>query len=123
MIDELNAIHPLLPLVAGALLLLIAALVADLVVKHIVVRAVQTLAKRSHTTWDDALVDTKVFSRLSHLVPAVILHALAPLVYRDFPQIASTLLRCPRGLADPINGGSIQRLRPDEQAFIFDARA
>ena len=95
MIDELNAIHPLLPLVAGALLLLIAALVADLVVKHIVVRAVQTLAKRSHTTWDDALIEHNVIGRLVQFVPALIVFVGVQFV----PALPDTLVQLTRNVA------------------------
>jgi miniconductance mechanosensitive channel len=76
---------------AGLVTILLLCLAAYSVTRRIILRLLRAAVRRSKTTWDDALVDTKVFSRLSHLVPAVILHALAPLVYRDFPQIASTL--------------------------------
>ena len=72
MIDYLNEIHPLLPPFGGAIVLLIAALVVDMVVKRIVLRVVQTVAKRSSVTWDDALVEHNVVGRLVLLVPGLI---------------------------------------------------
>jgi miniconductance mechanosensitive channel len=65
--------------------------VAYFIAKQIVLRLVRTWAKRSRTTWDDALVDARVFSRLSHLVPAMILHVSASWAYQAFPSIATTL--------------------------------
>ncbi|UCH27188.1 MAG: mechanosensitive ion channel [Trueperaceae bacterium] len=75
----------------GLVAVLLLCLVAYYATRRVILRLLRVAARRSRTTWDDALVDAKVFSRLSHLVPAVILHALAPLVFRDFPQIVSTI--------------------------------
>jgi len=80
MIEKLSEIHPLLPPVAGALALLIAALVVDLLARSIVVRALQTVAKKSRATWDDALIRHKFVSRLVQIVPAFIVFAGVPFV-------------------------------------------
>ncbi len=80
MIEKLSEIHPLLPPVAGALALLIAALVVDLLVRSIVVRALQAVAKKSRATWDDALIRHKFVSRLVQIVPAFIVFAGVPFV-------------------------------------------
>jgi miniconductance mechanosensitive channel len=95
MIDHLNEIHPLMPPVAGALFLLIAALVADLVVKRIVLRMVQTVAKRSSVTWDDALIEHNVVGRLVQLVPGLIVFVGAPFV----PGLADVLVQLTRNVA------------------------
>ena len=65
--------------------------VAYFITKQIALRLVKSWAKRSRTTWDDALVEARVFSRLSHLVPAMILHATAGWAYQDFPAIAEAV--------------------------------
>ena len=75
MIERLSEIHPLLPPIAGSLALLIAALIVNSLVKSIVVRAVQAVAKKSRVTWDDALIRHKVISRLAQLVPVLIITA------------------------------------------------
>jgi len=95
MIDHLNEIHPLMPPVAGALFLLIAALVADLVVKRIALRMVQTVAKRSSVTWDDALIEHNVVGRLVQLVPGLIVFVGAPFV----PGLADVLVQLTRNVA------------------------
>ncbi len=66
---------------------LLLSFVAYAITRRVLLRLVEAAARRSTTTWDDALVDAGVFSRLSHLVPAVILYATAPLVYGDLPQV------------------------------------
>ena len=58
-------------LVLAVVLHLIARLVIGIVVKYVV--------RRTATTWDDILVDQKLFTRAAHLVPAIVVYLLAPL--------------------------------------------
>lgn len=46
----------------------------------VIVRAVRKAASRTESTWDDRLVKRRVFSQLSHLVPALIIYLLGPQV-------------------------------------------
>ena len=46
----------------------------------VVVRAVRKAASKTESTWDDRLVRRRVFSQLSHLVPALIIYLLGPQV-------------------------------------------
>lgn len=50
----------------------ILAIVADFIVKRIIVSSIARLAKRSKSDWDDVFVEQKVFNRLAHLAPAII---------------------------------------------------
>ena len=92
MIERLSAIHPLLPPVAGVLVLLLAAIVVDLLVSNIVVRAVKTIAKKSRVTWDDKLIRHKVVSRLVQIVPGLIVFSGASFV-PGLPETAIQLIR------------------------------
>jgi len=80
MFEQLATIHPLLPPAVGLAALLAAAAVINLIAKHIVVRVVRAFARRSSTTWDDALVTHNVFGRLVQVVPALIVFVGIPLV-------------------------------------------
>lgn len=95
MIDKLSEIHPLLPPVAGALALLVAALVADLLVRKIVVKAVQTVARKSRVTWDDTLIRHKVISRLVQIVPGLIIFSGVPFV----PGLPDAVVQLTRNVA------------------------
>lgn len=46
----------------------------------VVVRAVRKAAAKTESTWDDRLVQRRVFSQISHLVPALIVFVLGPQV-------------------------------------------
>jgi miniconductance mechanosensitive channel len=50
------------------------ALLADFIVKRIIISTITRLAKKSKNDWDDVFVKQKVFNRLAHLAPAVIVY-------------------------------------------------
>ncbi|MGB5334766.1 MAG: hypothetical protein WBN07_04030, partial [Woeseiaceae bacterium] len=92
MLEELGPIHALLPPSLGLLALLAVAIVIDLVVKHVFVRAVRAFAKRSSASWDDVLVSHNVVGRLVQVVPALIVFVGAPFV-PDLPDGVVELTR------------------------------
>ena len=92
MFEQLGTIHHLLPPGVGLAALIAAAVIINLIVKHVFVRAVRAFAKRSNVTWDDALVTHNVFGRLVQVVPAAVVFLGAPLV-PDLPEGAVQLVR------------------------------
>jgi len=63
---------PIIATLISLALLLIVAVIADLIAKRQLVRMLRGLAKRTRSTWDDALIDEQVFSRFAQTVPAVV---------------------------------------------------
>ena len=61
-------------------LLLVASVVVYGVTRIWLVRAVRRLARVTTTTWDDALVEQRVFLRLAHLAPAWVIHYWLPTI-------------------------------------------
>ena len=80
MFEQLGSIHPLLPPVTGVLALLAGAVIINLIAKRLLVGTVRAFAKRSSSTWDDALVAHNVFGRLVQVVPALIVFVGVPFV-------------------------------------------
>ncbi|MDP7061476.1 MAG: mechanosensitive ion channel, partial [Planctomycetota bacterium] len=68
------------PLLSWALLIFIAWF-ANFVTRRVILRAVRALVDRSKTQWDDALVEYKVFHRLAHLAPAMVVYSAGPLLF------------------------------------------
>ena len=95
MIDKLTTIHPLLPSVLGIVALLLAAVVVDLLVRGTLVRGVQTIAKRSSATWDDVLIEHRVFGRLAKIVPGIIVYIGVPFV----PELPDAVVQLTRNVA------------------------
>lgn len=68
--------------VAPAIILILivsVAFLADLICRHILLRVVAKLVKKTKATWDDIVFDRKVLIHLSHLIPPVIIYVLIPL--------------------------------------------
>ncbi len=76
--QEFNAfvasLHPGLAMAAALVLLLAAALAADLIVKGQLINLVRRIARRTAQSWDDDLLASGVFSRLAHVVPALVIY-------------------------------------------------
>ena len=80
--ENLAQIISYLVLIIGIALI---AVVSNYIAKKILLAIVYTFIKKSKTDWDDVLVSRKVFSRLSHLAPAIVIYFSAAYV----PQIQS----------------------------------
>lgn len=71
----------------GIAALLLLAWAANYLAKRVILRAVLGIVKRSSATWDDVLVDAGVFTRLSHVVPALVIRAFAGGVLGESPGV------------------------------------
>ena len=49
------------------------AILADFIVKRIIIQGIKQIAKKTKNSWDDIFVRRKVFNRLAHLAPAIII--------------------------------------------------
>ena len=75
MLERLQEIYSIRPDLAALLALLLGALAAYWFGKKVLVRAVQRLAGATVHTWDDALIEHRVPSRLAQLLPVFIIYA------------------------------------------------
>ncbi|MDF2854435.1 MAG: small-conductance mechanosensitive channel [Neobacillus sp.] len=53
-------------------------IIANLITKKIVIRIITHYITNNKYTWDNMLLDRKVFHRLSHIVPAIIIYYFSP---------------------------------------------
>ena len=74
--------------VAGALLLVFLSWFAYLVAKRVVLRVIRFLSSKTSSDWDKILIEHKVFARLSNVVPALVVHVLAPVVFTGVESLA-----------------------------------
>jgi miniconductance mechanosensitive channel len=70
-------------------LILLLAFLTDFFTKKIILSILNKVVKKSKTNWDDILLERKVFNRLSHLAPAIVIYYLIPYV---FDNEASSLI-------------------------------
>jgi miniconductance mechanosensitive channel len=69
--------------IVGIVSVVVLAWLANWIAKRIIIRALRHVATRSRTSWDDVLVKHRVFVRLSHFAPAVVIYMMAPMVFVD----------------------------------------
>ncbi len=73
--------------VVGAVALVFLSWLAYLLAKRVVLRAIRFLSSKTSTDWDKVLVKHKVFARLSNVVPALVTHVLAPVVFEGVESL------------------------------------
>ncbi|MFC2100353.1 mechanosensitive ion channel family protein [Bacteroidota bacterium] len=69
-------------------IILIAIILLSIIVyyitKRIIIQVLKRIAKKTKFTWDDVLIEKRVFHKLAYLVPAIILHALVPSTIKGY---------------------------------------
>lgn len=80
-------------LVILLMVLTIASLVAFWLTKVIIVRVVYKFVRKTSFKWDDVLADRQVLSNISHIVPAIIVRMLAPVIFQDFETIEPIVVK------------------------------
>ncbi|QGY43007.1 mechanosensitive ion channel [Maribellus comscasis] len=73
------------------IIIVLAAGLAHLITRKILLQIVSRIAKRTKTTWDDILVKNKVFKGLAHLAPAFIFYFTSNFAYPVLHQELSEL--------------------------------
>lgn len=71
---------------AQVIVVLCIAIIANFIVRKILLGVVQRLASHTSTDWDDVLVAHRTFHRLAQLAPAIVIYSLAPAAF-ELPQV------------------------------------
>ena len=77
----------LLVKVVGAVALVFLSWLAYLLAKRVVLRAIRFLSSKTSTDWDKVLIEYRVFARLSNVVPALVAHVLAPVLFEGVESL------------------------------------
>jgi miniconductance mechanosensitive channel len=88
--QNLDAVAALvLTQILAYLFVIFLSVLVNFVAKHVILSVVRSLVSRSKTGWDDVLVQRKVFSKLSHLAPALVLYTLMPLALEGYGRLTA----------------------------------
>lgn len=90
--DQIGVAEPLLmPFKAFVfiILLILLSIVANWVAKQFILVVVKSLVRKSKNQWDDVLLEKKVFHRLSHLAPVMVIYWMGPAFMSEFPGMVS----------------------------------
>ena len=92
---ELGLKHNNAVLVKGLIIvtgLLMLSYLVFIITQKIIVKLFNAIAKRTETTWDDIMVERRVFHRLAYIAPALLIHSLTPTMLAEY-HIWSNILQ------------------------------
>ncbi len=76
---------------AGVIFLLLISIIGFYITKSLTTKAIHVIAKRTKNTWDDILIEKKVFKRLAYLAPALIIIYLTPYFLVEYEFLIKTI--------------------------------
>ena len=82
-----TAITNFLGSLTACILLALLALLANFFAKYIITSIIHPVIARTSIQWDDLLIENNVITRLSHIVPAAIIHFLAPSLFENSSEL------------------------------------
>ncbi|MDL2309541.1 mechanosensitive ion channel family protein [Parabacteroides sp. OttesenSCG-928-B22] len=65
------------------LIILLIALLIDYVCRKVFLRLFAGIAKKTETDWDDIVVERKILDKVIHLIPAIFVYVMLPLVFDE----------------------------------------
>ncbi len=68
-------------------LTIVLSIIANFVAKRLILKGLAHIIVRTETKWDDIFLKRKVFDKLSHLAPAVVLYIMMPLVLEGYDRL------------------------------------
>ncbi len=71
----------------GIFFIVFLAFLSDIVTRRVIIIVLGRLAARTKTLWDDILMEKRVFHRLSHLAPALVLWHSVGFVLKHYPTL------------------------------------
>ncbi len=71
------------------LMLILLSVLANWIAKQFILVIVRRLVSKSKTKWDDVMLEKKVFHRLSHLAPVMVIYWVGPAFMAEFPRMVS----------------------------------
>ena len=69
------------------------AMLSDLLCRRLLVPLISKITEKTEVTWDDILLNKKVLTSACHIVPAIVIWKLMPLVYLEYPIFKEILER------------------------------
>lgn len=100
----------ILTLAIDILAILIISFIADYIARRILLSVAQRLVLKTKATWDDYLLEHKVFRNLAHLVPAIIVLLTIPLIFRDHEEVVGPLVKAAKIYITILAAAGLNRL-------------
>lgn len=87
------AMNPITENLIRGVILLAVAFIVNFIAKRVLVRIIRRIASKTQLTWDDAMVEHKVFNRLSHLAPGLVIYFGCLVAFPEVLELTQILRR------------------------------
>jgi miniconductance mechanosensitive channel len=67
--------------------IVLAAVLSDLICRRVILTIIARIVRKTENNWDDIILERKVFNRLSHLAPAIVVFYSISFALKDFPKL------------------------------------
>jgi miniconductance mechanosensitive channel len=71
------------------LLIVLLCIIANWIAKRIILAIVSKMIRTSRNQWDDVMLEKKVFHRLSHFAPVMVIYLVGPTLLNDYPRMTN----------------------------------
>ncbi len=75
-------------------IVVLVSILTNYIVKKIIIQVIKQLVKHSRNTWDDVFLEKKVFDKLSHYAPALVIHYSAQYIFLTNVKMVEFVQTC-----------------------------
>jgi len=79
------SLSTLISTIALVVVVLLLSWLSNLIAKAVILKVVTRIVKKTTSTWDDIFLEQKVFTRLSHFAPALVIWSMAGWALKSYP--------------------------------------
>ncbi len=69
------------------------AILADIITRRIIVSGIKRIVRKTKTQIDDILIQRRVFHKLAHIVPGLLIYSTAGFIFSDYPVLGDIVTR------------------------------
>jgi len=74
-----------------SIVILLLCIVVNWIAKKLIIGIEKNIIKKTRVTWDDIFLEKKVFSRLSHIAPVIIIYYTVAIAFYEYPDFINAL--------------------------------
>ncbi len=73
--------------------ILVMAILADIITRRIILAGIRKIVLKSKTQLDDILIQRRVFHKIAHVVPGLLIYFTAGFIFSDYPELGDVIGR------------------------------
>jgi len=74
-----------------SIVILLLCIVVNWIAKKLIIGIEKNIIKKTRVTWDDIFLEKKVFNRLSHIAPAIVIYYTVTIAFYEYPDFINAL--------------------------------